>query len=185
AGGQDARSHVLQVEKQGMVQTRFENRRGAASVLSCSQHDDDVGRAGFVDFRLLANLASNASDGKRGGDGQSHSQTHNRESYPFHALCWAFRNIVQVSPQGLVSEKNPLLRDVRRAAGRGSLTDDGFALAEGPHLLEEALRSGVEIGAVIVAEGRVGNPPQVGNLPHVLHVSDAVFAGLSSTETPQ
>ena len=85
----------------------------------------------------------------------------------------------------MTSEKNPLLRDVRRAAGRGALTDRGFALAEGPHLLEEAVRSGVEIGAVIVAEGRAGSPLQVGNLPHVLHVSDRVFAGLSSTETPQ
>jgi len=84
----------------------------------------------------------------------------------------------------VTSEKHPLLRDVRRAAGRGALTDRGFALAEGPHLLEEAVRSGVEIGAVIIAEGRVVNPPQVGNLPHMI-VSDKVFAGLSSTETPQ
>jgi len=38
---------------------------------------------------------------------------------------------------------------------------------------------------VIISEGRVGNPPQVGNLPHLLHVSEAVFKGLSTTDTPQ
>lgn len=87
-----------------------------------------------------------------------------------------------MSQPTLVSEKNPLLRDVRRAAGRGSLTDDGFALAEGPHLLEEAVRSGVEIGAAIVAESA---RPLTWFDGRVLHVSDALFAGLSSTETPQ
>src|ERR1700723_1742206 len=46
----------------------------------------------------------------------------------------------------------PLLKEVRRAAQRGSLTAEGFAVAEGFHLLEEALRSRCEIGSVIVAE---------------------------------
>ena len=91
-----------------------------------------------------------------------------------------------MSPHTLVSEKNPLLRDVRRAAGRGALTDEGYALAEGPHLLEEAVRSGVEIGAVIVSEGAGGTLADQGARPtRVLRVSDAVFRGLSSTETPQ
>jgi TrmH family RNA methyltransferase len=97
-------------------------------------------------------------------------------------LRLAFSFIVPVARQTLVSEKNPLLREVRRAASRGALTREGFALAEGPHLLEEAVRSGVEIGAVIVAGlARVRPPREV----RVLHVADRVFAGLSSTESPQ
>ena len=44
-------------------------------------------------------------------------------------------------PETLASEKNPLLKEVRRAIARGSLTDDGLAVAEGFHLFEEALRS--------------------------------------------
>ena len=52
----------------------------------------------------------------------------------------------------LLSDKNPLLKQVRRAVQKGSLTDDGFAVAEGFHLLEEALKSNAEIGAVIVAQ---------------------------------
>jgi hypothetical protein len=39
------------------------------------------------------------------------------------------------------SAVNPLLKDVRRAIGRGGLTQDGYLVAETFHLLEEALRS--------------------------------------------
>jgi TrmH family RNA methyltransferase len=88
-----------------------------------------------------------------------------------------------VPPATLTSEKNPLLRDIRRARGRGALTDEGFALAEGPHLLEEAAGSKVEIGAVIVAESAPALPRY--HTARVLHVADSVFAGLSSTESPQ
>ena len=52
----------------------------------------------------------------------------------------------------LLSEKNPLLKQVRRAVSRGSLTDDGFAVAESFHLLEEALASDCEIGIVIALD---------------------------------
>jgi TrmH family RNA methyltransferase len=84
--------------------------------------------------------------------------------------------------QALLSDKNPLLKQVRRAVAKGSLTDDGFAVAEGPHLLEEALKSGAEIGAVIVAESsrRVD-----ANGARIVTVRDADFAKLASTETPQ
>ena len=40
----------------------------------------------------------------------------------------------------LTSLQNPLLKSVRRAAGRGKPTEEGFYVAEGPHLLAEALR---------------------------------------------
>lgn len=83
----------------------------------------------------------------------------------------------------LVSAHNPLIKQVRRAASRGALTDDGFALAEGPHLLEEARRSGVEIGAVIAAES-ARTIPEAGEA-RVMQVADATFAGLASTGTTQ
>jgi len=84
-------------------------------------------------------------------------------------------------PATLTSEKNPLLKAVRRAASRGSLTEDGFALAEGPHLLEEALRSRVEIGAVIATESAAAGVEE----RRVVRVADRTFAQLSCTETPQ
>ena len=45
----------------------------------------------------------------------------------------------------LLSARNPLLKDVRKAIARGALTEDGLAVAESFHLLEEALGSDCEI----------------------------------------
>ena len=87
----------------------------------------------------------------------------------------AFRIIVVDS----LSDKNPLVKQIRRAVSRGSLTEDGYAVAEGAHLLEEALAARCEIGAVIVAESaRV-------NYPDARLVSDKTFREFTSTETPQ
>jgi RNA methyltransferase, TrmH family len=87
----------------------------------------------------------------------------------------------------LLSEKNPLLKQVRRAVQKGSLTDDGFAVAEGFHLLEEALKSQTEIGTVIVSQSvRGAIQSHVNGLKlRVVTVRDADFASLTSTETPQ
>jgi len=88
----------------------------------------------------------------------------------------------------LLSDKNPLLKEVRRAAARGSLTSDGLAVAEGFHLLEEALRSRCEIAVVIAAETvRATVETHVGGLKktRVAAVSEGVFADLATTETPQ
>jgi TrmH family RNA methyltransferase len=87
----------------------------------------------------------------------------------------------------LLSDKNPLVRQVRRALHKGSLTDDGFAVAEGFHLLEEAIKSNIEIGAVIVAQTvRSAIESHVNGLKiRIAAVRDADFAALASTEAPQ
>lgn len=81
----------------------------------------------------------------------------------------------------LLSDKNPQVKDVRKAAHQGGLTSDGFALAEGPHLLEEALRSGAEIGTIFATEA-AELPPAA---KRVLRVTDATFASLAATDSPQ
>lgn len=86
------------------------------------------------------------------------------------------------------SERNPLLKEIRRAVSRGSLTEDGFAVAESFHLLEEALASDCEIAAVLVAESvknTVAAHVRGLRRTRVLAVRDAVFAALASTETTQ
>ena len=87
----------------------------------------------------------------------------------------------------LLSEKNPLFKQVRRAVQKGSLTDDGFAIAEGFHLLEEAIKSRSEIGTVIVAESAENLIEPHIDRPklRVVTVRDSVFNALSSTEAPQ
>ena len=88
----------------------------------------------------------------------------------------------------LSSDRNPLLKQVRRAVARGALTEDGFAVAESFHLLEEALASDCEIGAVIAAES-VKNTVSAHirglKRTRLVAVADPVFASLASTETTQ
>lgn len=60
-------------------------------------------------------------------------------------------------PRGetITSPANPWLKQLRRAASRGTAVADGLALAESPHLLHEALRSGIEIERVFASERMV------------------------------
>jgi len=88
----------------------------------------------------------------------------------------------------LSSDKNPLLKQVRRAVARGSLTEDGYAVAESFRLLEEALASDCEIGAVIVAESvksTVAAHVRGLKRTRVVAVRDSIFAELASTEATQ
>jgi TrmH family RNA methyltransferase len=83
----------------------------------------------------------------------------------------------------LISDKNPLLKEVRRLAAGGAPGEDRLALAEGPRLLDEALRSGIEIRALILAES-AREVPTVGST-RVVRVLDGLFNKLASTESPQ
>jgi TrmH family RNA methyltransferase len=88
----------------------------------------------------------------------------------------------------ITSAANPLLKDVRRAIHRGALTDDGWAVAETFHLLEEALRSDCEVKVVIAAASvEAAAEKHVRGLRsvRVIVVPDAVFQSISGTETAQ
>jgi TrmH family RNA methyltransferase len=85
--------------------------------------------------------------------------------------------------ESITSPANPLVKEIRRAIGRGSLTEDGLFIAESFHLLEEALRSGCEIPAVLVAESaaaRVTSP-----VPRTLVLPDPLFQTIATTESSQ
>ncbi len=88
----------------------------------------------------------------------------------------------------LTSPANPLLKDVRRAVARSELTHDGCCIAEGFHLLEEALRSDREVKAVLAAASvRSAVERHVRGLAglRVLVLEDALFQTVSTTETTQ
>jgi len=92
------------------------------------------------------------------------------------------------SPRRLTSPSNPWLKRVRKAARCGGPTEEGYWLAETFHLLEEALRSPCEIGAVIVAESAQARAEAVvGGRPEapLVVVPDQVFQQLAATESPQ
>ena len=88
-----------------------------------------------------------------------------------------------VEIQILSSSKNPLIKDVRRAADRGVLTEQGYAVAEGAHLFEEAVASAVEIGAVLVSE-EVADREWPSELA-IYVLPRELFREVATTETPQ
>jgi TrmH family RNA methyltransferase len=57
-----------------------------------------------------------------------------------------------VRTEAITSSANPLIKEIRRAIVRGTLTRNGCTIAETFHLLEEALRSDCAIEAVLAAE---------------------------------
>jgi TrmH family RNA methyltransferase len=90
--------------------------------------------------------------------------------------------------QTITSTANPLLRDLRRAITRGERTADGLCIAEGFHLLEEALGSGRDVPVVLVSESlRDTVNRQIRGLPgtRAVVLPDALFQGVASTETSQ
>jgi TrmH family RNA methyltransferase len=81
-----------------------------------------------------------------------------------------------------------MLKEVRKAILRGTTTADGFAVAESFHLLEEALRSDCEIGAVFAAESvKSAVERHVGGLKkvRVMVLPDELFRSISATEASQ
>jgi TrmH family RNA methyltransferase len=91
-------------------------------------------------------------------------------------------------PELITSAANPLLKEVRRAILRGDLTSDGFCIAESFHLLEEALRSDREVGAVLAAESvRSAAEAHIRRLGGIrlAVLPDKLFQGLSGTENSQ
>lgn len=92
--------------------------------------------------------------------------------------------MAQPRPEVIASPKNPLLKEVRRAASRGELTSHGLCVAESFHLLEEALRSGCRIDTVLVAESARARVPTVAGA-RVITVADKAFAEVAATEASQ
>src|SRR5437870_7073856 len=88
----------------------------------------------------------------------------------------------------IISAANPLLKDVRRAIARGTLTEQGWCVAETFHLLEEALRSDCEVKVVLAAESvRSAAEAHVRRLNgvKVAILPDALMASISGTATSQ
>ena len=88
----------------------------------------------------------------------------------------------------LTSPKNPLLQDIRQAAAAGTPTESGLVVAEGPHLLEEALRGGCWTleQVVTTAEGRLRFSHLLDRThAKVIEVSERAFRTLSAVEHSQ
>ena len=88
-----------------------------------------------------------------------------------------------MKPEFMSSRSNPLWKDVRKAVSQGSLTAAGWIVAESLHLLEEAVRSGRTVHAVLMSESAAGAmSKKVPKGVRGVSVPDAMFAEVSSTE---
>jgi TrmH family RNA methyltransferase len=91
-------------------------------------------------------------------------------------------------PRDVLGARNPLLKSIRRAALKGALTEDGFCVAESFDLLDEALRSELNVQTILAAEsvrptveGRVSRLRGV----RILTLADSLFQEVATTETSQ
>lgn len=89
----------------------------------------------------------------------------------------------------VTSRQNTLVKALRAAFHHGELTDDGQCAVEGTKLVEEAIRSGMRIGALFVSESakeRVNRlSPQLSSHTEMLLLPDEVFRSAISSESPQ
>ena len=87
----------------------------------------------------------------------------------------------------LSSTRNPLVQEIRSAAASGGPTESGLLVAEGPHLIEELLRSSWRVEALIVTPDSF---PTWQSRAHQADLETIVlpfktFSTISSTETTQ
>ena len=87
----------------------------------------------------------------------------------------------------LGSTQNAFLKDVRRAAISGKPTEEGFIVAEGPHLLQEALRSSWSVKKVLTtADGLERYQELLHRIQaEIVKVSSRAFTATASTENAQ
>jgi TrmH family RNA methyltransferase len=90
------------------------------------------------------------------------------------------------------SRQHPLIKQLRAAFAHAELTPDGYCAIEGVRMLEEALRAGLRMRAVVFSEsalkegGRAAKlVSQIGSHTEAISVPEPVFASAVATETPQ
>src|SRR5438309_7998609 len=95
-------------------------------------------------------------------------------------------------PAPLTSRDNRWLKEFRMALRGGLPTENGFVGVEGVRLVEEALRSGCRIQAVLFSEAGERHHERLASIINrpemafpVLRTTDRLFEGLADTEHPQ
>ena len=89
----------------------------------------------------------------------------------------------------ITSRENRRLKLFREALREGYLAGSNLIGIEGPHLVAEAVRSGLDFDAVLVSpDGEkhlAALPPKAFAPSRVVRTSDRLFAGVAATEHPQ
>jgi RNA methyltransferase, TrmH family len=87
----------------------------------------------------------------------------------------------------LTSTKNPFLQNIRRAVTSGRTTEDGRIVIEGPHLVQEILRSSWHLDQILTTPNGRERHSQLLSKIHaeILEIPARAFEALSGTETSQ
>jgi RNA methyltransferase, TrmH family len=166
-----------------VVEPKFENRRRMPAVFSRAHDNNYVGGARLVACALPPDSYRERDEIPE----RKHGQDECRQTGYALEVRYSYVNIV-ARIELLTSAANPLLKDLRRAIARGSLTDDGWCVAESFHLLEEALRSERNVRVVLASESvKTTVERHVGGLrgTRTLVLPDRLFQTIAATETSQ
>jgi TrmH family RNA methyltransferase len=89
----------------------------------------------------------------------------------------------------ITSSDNRWLKRFRRALRQGETSEDGLVGIEGARLVEDALRSGIHVAAMLVSASGEGYMESLqALLPReaaLLRTTDRLFGGVADTQTPQ
>jgi RNA methyltransferase, TrmH family len=87
----------------------------------------------------------------------------------------------------ITSTRNPLLQKIRKAVLAGRPTEDGLIVAEGPHLLEEALRGSWRVEQVLTTPaGRIKYADLLQRVDaEVVEVAGPAFESAADTQHSQ
>ena len=87
------------------------------------------------------------------------------------------------------SRQNSLLKEIRKAFRSGEPTDDGYCAIESVKTIEEAIRSGLRLRAVVFSKSAQNRAerlmPQISSHAEAVVVPDDVFESLAATDSPQ
>ena len=91
--------------------------------------------------------------------------------------------------RAVTGRHNALIKEVRRAFARDELTPEGQCAVEGVRIIEEAIRSGLHLRAVLVSESGQTRAarllPQLAAQVETLLLPDKLFTSVVPSETPQ
>src|SRR5579864_6277623 len=91
--------------------------------------------------------------------------------------------------RAVTGRHNALIKEVRRAFARDELTPEGGCAVEGVRIVEEAIRSGLHLRAVLVSQSGQTRAarllPQLAAQVETLLLPDKLFTSVVPSETPQ
>jgi RNA methyltransferase, TrmH family len=95
------------------------------------------------------------------------------------------RSLAESGPRRVESRQNARVKELRAGLSRGMKTAQNHIAVEGLHLVQEAIRSGLNLNTVFLQEGHEELLQQFSSGAEVLLLTEDVFLSATMTEHPQ